>query len=120
MTAATVHGSMGAGADSEQKHGEDRVEVHVDYISADEPIHRKFPAAATLLEVKTWARTQFVPNPPSNKTYYLSDDKTRRRFTTEEEALTLEQAGYKHEARLRLNEEQVSGQLSRETRGHRV
>ncbi len=108
MTTA-VRSNEGVVAGPGEKHGGDLVEVHCDYISADEPIHRKFPPTATLAEVKAWAREIFVPNPPSGKAYYLSDDKTRRRFTPEEEALTLQQAGYEHEAKLRLNEEQVSG-----------
>jgi hypothetical protein len=89
--------------------GGDLVEVHCDYISADEPIKRKFPSSTPLLEVKDWARSEFVPNPPSDKVYYLSDDRTRHRFTADEEKQTLEQLGYEHQAKLRLNEEQAAG-----------
>ncbi len=103
-----THNNLDAGVDREQKGG-DLVEVHCDYISADEPIKKKFPSSSTLVEVKKWAREEFVPNPPSDKVYYLSDDKTRHRFTSEEEQRTLEQAGYKNQAKLRLNEEQAAG-----------
>jgi len=96
------------GGEVESKGG-DLVEVHCDYISADEPIKRKFPSSTVLAEVKEWARGEFVPNPPSDKAYYLSDDKSRHRFTTEEETQSLDQVGYKHEAKLRLNEEQAAG-----------
>jgi len=75
-----THNNLDAGVDREQKGG-DLVEVHCDYISADEPIKKKFPSSSTLVEVKKWAREEFVPNPPSDKVYYLSDDKTRHRFT---------------------------------------
>jgi hypothetical protein len=85
------------------------VEVHCDYLGADEPIKRKFPQAAKLVEVKLWARETFVPHPPSDKAYYLNDDKTRHRFTAEEEQKSLLALGYEHEAKLRLNEEQASG-----------
>jgi len=96
------------GGEAESKSG-DLVEVHCDYISADEPIKRRFPSSTILGEVKEWARGEFVPNPPSDKAYYLSDDKSRHRFTADEEKQTLEQLGYKHEAKLRLNEEQAAG-----------
>lgn len=85
------------------------VTVKCDYISADAPIHRKFPPTTLLAVVKQWAREEFVPNPPSDKTYYLNDDKTRHRFTAEEEQQTLAQLGYKQSAHFRLNEEQASG-----------
>ena len=89
---------------------ETNVQVHCDYISADEPIHRKFSTGTVLAVVKEWARTEFVPNPPSDKAYYLNDDKTRHRFTAEEEQQTLAQLGYERGAvHLRLNEEQASG-----------
>jgi hypothetical protein len=94
---------------SRPKTGGDLVEVHCDYISADKPIKRKFASSSTLAEVKDWARGEFVPNPPSDKAYYLSDDKTRHRFTADEERQTLQASGYQHEAKLRLNEEQVAG-----------
>jgi hypothetical protein len=108
MTAATVRGASGTG-DAPASHPPDEVQVHVDYISADEPIHRKFAVTSALTEVKAWAQGVFVPNPPSDKTFYLSDDKTRHRFTAEEEARSLGELGYTHVAHLRLNEEQVSG-----------
>jgi len=99
--------------DSETERGrEDKtheVQVHVDYISADEPVHRKFPADTVLSEVKKWAREHFAPNPPSNRNFYLNDDKTRHRFTADEEQETLAELGYEHSAHLRLNEEQISG-----------
>jgi hypothetical protein len=95
--------------DKLERKGGDFIEVHCDYISADEPIKRKFPSSTVLAEVKDWARGEFVPNPPSDKVYYLSDDKSRHRFTAEEENQTLEQLGYKREAKLRLNEEQAAG-----------
>lgn len=85
------------------------VQVHVDYISADEPIHRKFSPETTIAAIKQWAREQFVPQPPSDKAYYLNDDKSRRRFTAEEEQRTLAQLGYEHAAHFRLNEEQAAG-----------
>lgn len=86
------------------------VQVHCDYISADGPIHRKFDTDTTLAIVKDWARSMFVPNPPSDKAYYLNDDKTRHRFTEQEEQQSLAQLGYEHGAvHLRLNEEQASG-----------
>ena len=85
------------------------VEVHCDYLGADEKIRRKFPQSARLAEVKKWARQTFVPNPPSDKAYFLSDDKSRRRFTDEEEQKTLLAMGYEHKADLRLTEEQISG-----------
>lgn len=85
------------------------VQVHVDYISADEPIHRKFPPDTTIAAVKQWAREQFVPQPPSDKAYYLNDDKTRHRFTADEEQRTLAHLGYEHVAHFRLNEEQAAG-----------
>lgn len=88
------------------------VQVHVDYISADEPIHRKFSAETTIAAVKQWAREQFVPLPPSDKAYYLNDDKTRHRFTAEEEQQTIAQRGYEQVAHLRLNEEQAAGCFS--------
>ena|SRR5438034_2714170 len=98
-------GASGKGS----KSGGDLVEVHCDYISADKPIKKKFSSSATVAEVKKWAREEFVPNPPSDKIYYLSDEKTRHRFTDAEELQTLEQVGYKNEAKLRLNEEQAAG-----------
>lgn len=85
------------------------VEVHVDYIGADDKVRRKFPQTAVLAEVKQWAREQFVPNPPSDKAYYLVDDKTRHRFTEAEEQETLLALGYEHKADLRLTEEQIAG-----------
>jgi hypothetical protein len=85
------------------------VEVHCDYLGADDPIKRKFPQTAKLAEVKQWARESFVPHPPSDKAYYLNDDKTRHRFTAEEEQKSLLALGYEHQAKLRLNEEQVAG-----------
>ena len=96
-------------SDEGQKMGGNVVQVHCDYISADKPLKRKFPSSSTLVEVKDWARGEFVPNPPSDKAYYLSDDKTRHRFTPDEEKQTLQASGYDHEAKLRLNEEQVAG-----------
>lgn len=93
------------------------VQVHVDYISADEPIHRKFPPETTIAAVKQWAREQFVPQPPSDKAYYLNDDKTRHRFTAEEEQQTLAQRGYENEAHFRLNEEQAAGSFDISARG---
>jgi hypothetical protein len=98
----------GAATKPDEKPAHD-VEVHVDYISADEPIHRKFSPETLLGAVKQWAREQFVPNPPSDKAYYLNDDKTRHRFISEEELHTLAQLGYEHSAHFRLNEEQASG-----------
>jgi len=89
--------------------GREKVEVHCDYISADKPIHEKFSPDASIADVKTWAREQFVPNPPSDKIYYLNDDKTRRRFTQEDETKSLVALGYEHVAHFRLNEEQWSG-----------
>ncbi len=88
------------------------VEVHCDYLGADEKIRRKFPQTALMGEVKQWAREQFAPNPPSDKAYYLVDDKTRHRFTEEEERRTLLTLGYEHKADLRLAEEQVAGALA--------
>jgi hypothetical protein len=85
------------------------VQVHVDYISADEPIHEKFPPETTIAAIKQWAREQFVPQPPSDKAYYLNDDKTRHRFTADEEQQTLAQRGYENAAHFRLNEEQAAG-----------
>jgi hypothetical protein len=87
------------------------IQVLVDYISADEPIHEKFPPETTIAAVKQWAREQFVPQPPSDKAYYLNDDKTRHRFTADEEQRTLAQLGYEHVAHFRLNEEQAAGAL---------
>jgi hypothetical protein len=87
----------------------EQVVVHVDYISADEPIQSKFPPNTLLGAVKDWARQQFVPNPPSDKAYYLNDDKTRHRFTPAEEQKSLADLGYEHTAHFRLNEEQASG-----------
>jgi hypothetical protein len=89
------------------------VQVHMDYISADEPIHKKFASNTLIAAVKDWARQTFVPNPPSDKAYYLNDDKSRHRFTAEEEQKTLAELGYKGSAHLRLNEEQASGASSR-------
>jgi hypothetical protein len=109
MTAATTTPDRATGRDDRSDHEAHDVQVHVDYISADNPIHRKFPPTTQLLVVKTWAQQTFVPHPPSDKAYYLNDDKTRRRFTTEEEQKTLADLGYTHVAHLRLNEEQVSG-----------
>lgn len=88
------------------------VQVHCDYISADHPIHRAFSGDTILAEVKKWARETFVPDPPSGKAYYLNDDKTRHRFTEDEEHQTLHDLGYEHSAHLRLNEEQASGSAS--------
>lgn len=85
------------------------VQVHMDYISADDPIHQKFPDTALLAAVKEWARGIFVPEPPSDKAFYVTDDKTRHRFTPEEELRSLNALGYEHVAHLRLNEEQISG-----------
>jgi hypothetical protein len=99
--------SRGIAADGKKK--SDEIQVSVDYISADDAIHQKFNATALLSEVKTWARGVFVPLPPSDKAYYLNDDKSRHRFTTEEEGQTLQQLEYKGGAHLRLNEEQASG-----------
>ena len=89
-----------------QKHN---VEVLVDYISADAPVHHRFGLDTTIGAVKSWARQEFVPNPPSDKAFYLNDDKTRHRFTEAEEAMSLAQLGYSHEAKFRLNEEQIAG-----------
>lgn len=97
-----------SGQDRDDKTVHD-VQVHVDYISADEPIHGTFPPDTTIAAIKLWAREQFVPQPPSDKAYYLNDDKTRRRFTTDEEQRTLSQLGYEHVAHFRLNEEQATG-----------
>jgi len=104
LAASAEHG----GHDQGDKRAHD-VAVKCDYISADEPIHRKFPPATLLAAVKQWAREELVPNPPSDKAYYLNDDKSRHRFTAEEEQKTLVQLGYQHNAHLRLNEEQASG-----------
>jgi hypothetical protein len=94
--------------DPSAKH-EDEVEVHCDYLGADDAVKRKFLESASLSEVKSWAREHFVPNPPSDKAYFLNDDKTRHRFTQEEEAMSLQALGYHHKADLRLSEEQLSG-----------
>lgn len=85
------------------------VEVHCDYLGADEAIRRKFPQTALMADVKKWARQTFVPNPPSDKAYYLNDDKTRRRFTEEEEQKSLLAMEYEHKADFRLSEEQIAG-----------
>ena len=97
------HGNGGAAA------GPQQVEVHCDYLAADDKIRAKFAQSTRLIEVKAWARAEFVPNPPSDKAYYLNDDKSRHRFTPEEEQKTLLDLGYQHKADLRLNEEQASG-----------
>ncbi|WP_310571223.1 hypothetical protein [Gemmatimonas sp.] len=90
--------------------GVKEVQVHCDYISADQPITRKFPTDTVLSAIKIWARSVFVPNPPSDKAYYLNDDKSRHRFTAVEEEQTLAQLGYERgAAHFRLNEEQASG-----------
>lgn len=107
LAASAGHERHG-GHDHDEKRAHD-VAVQCDYISADEPIHRKFPPTTLLAAVKQWARDEFVPNPPSDKAYYLNDDKSRHHFTTEEEQKTLAHLGYKHSAHLRLNEEQASG-----------
>ncbi len=88
---------------------ETSIEVHCDYLGADEPIKRKFVESALLSEVKQWAREHFVPSPPSDKAYFLNDDKTRHRFTAEEENMSLAALGFRHKADLRLTEEQLSG-----------
>lgn len=98
--------------DTSEKHGdknETMIEVHCDYLGADDPIKRKFGESTLLLEVKRWAREDFVPSPPSDKAYFLNDDKTRHRFTADEEGMSLVALGYKHKADLRLTEEQLSG-----------
>ena len=98
--------------DSAKEHGgknETMIEVHCDYLGADDPINRKFGESTLLSEVKQWAREQFVPSPPSDKAYFLNDDKTRHRFTAGEEEMSLVALGYKHKADLRLTEEQLSG-----------
>jgi hypothetical protein len=100
------HGGHDGPDQDKQAH---EVAVKCDYISADDPIHRKFPPATLLAAVKQWAREEFVPNPPSDKAYYLNDDKSRHRFTAEEEQKTLAQLGYRQSAHFRLNEEQASG-----------
>jgi hypothetical protein len=87
----------------------DHVRVHVDYISADHPIQRDFPETAQLSEIKQWAQQEFVPHPPSDKTFYLVDERTGHRFTESEEQKSLGALGYKHAAHFRLNEEQVAG-----------
>jgi hypothetical protein len=109
MTGATTVVPTKGMHQGDKEHVPGEILVHVDYISADEPIHRRFPETARLSEVKEWARSVFVPNPPSDKTFYMTDDKTRHRFTAQEEGETLAQLGYTHEAHLRLNEEQISG-----------
>jgi hypothetical protein len=98
--------------DTAEEHGrknETMIEVHCDYLGADDPIKRKFGESTLLSEVRQWAREHFVPSPPSDKAYFLNDDKTRHRFTAEEEAMSLVALGYKHKADLRLTEEQLSG-----------
>lgn len=108
--ASTARGGASEGRDGKPGKPETEVQVHCDYISADDPIHRKFSTDTVLSIVKEWARAEFVPNPPSDKAYYLNDDKTRHRFTAEEEQRTLAQLGYEHgPVHLRLNEEQASG-----------
>jgi hypothetical protein len=110
MPATTTTPGHASGRDDRHPgHDVPNVQVHVDYISADEPIHAGYPATTRLLVVKAWAQKTFVPNPPSDKTYYLNDDKTRHRFTTEEEQKTLAELGYIHVAHFRLNEEQIAG-----------
>jgi hypothetical protein len=86
-----------------------KVHVPVDNISADEPSHAAFSHETTSASLKQWARERFISNPPSDKAYYLNDDKSRHRFTTEEELQTLGQLGYDHVAHFRLNEEQAAG-----------
>lgn len=110
--ASTVDGSQSNNDERGKNHSPNptyAVQVHVDYISADEPIHQAFSPDTLLTVVKQWAREILVPHPPSDKTYYLNDDKTRHRFTAAEEQQTLTQLGYEHDAHLRLNEEQASG-----------
>jgi hypothetical protein len=85
------------------------VRVHVDYISADHPIQRDFAESTLLSAVKEWARREFVPNPPSDKAFYLVDEKTGHRFSEREEQESLKTLGYKHVAHFRLNEEQIAG-----------
>lgn len=111
MTGSTIETDR-TSRTGDEKEGHGGVQVHVDYISADEPIHDSFAPDTKLIAVKDWARARFVPNPPSDKTYYLNDDKSRHRFTTDEEQKTLEQLGYTHIAHFRLNEEQVSGNIA--------
>ncbi len=108
MGNATISHDAGHGEISEL-HADDQVNVVCDYLSADDPIERRFPATTELKHVKKWARETFVPNPPSDKAFYLSDDKTRHRFTDAEEHETLAKLGFHHHAHLRLHEEQVSG-----------
>lgn len=100
--------SKGEKDGGKKPHGK-AVVVECDYLGADDPIERTFASTTVLGEVKEWAKGKFVPVPPSDKTYYLNDDKTRHRFTAEEEQRTLESLGYEHEAEFRLNEEQMSG-----------
>lgn len=109
MTSAAVDRLPGNHHPDHEHHKSHEVKVTCDYLSADEPIERLFLATDALTDVKAWALSVFVPHPPSDKTYWLSDDKTRQRFTTAQERETLAQLGYKHEAHLRLHEEQVSG-----------
>ena len=104
--------------DSNEKHGDSaakevprgaKVKVTCDYLGADEPLTREFPQSALLHEVKDWAREKFVPVPPSDKAYFIINDKTRHRFTDEEEHRSLLALGFEHKADLRLGEEQKSG-----------
>ena len=86
-----------------------KVKVTCDYLGADEPLTREFLQSTLLGAVKQWARGEFVPVPPSDKAYFIINDKTRHRFTDEEEHRSLLALGFDHKAELRLGEEQKSG-----------
>ena len=99
------HGDKSPGGNSDR----DTVLVSVDYLGADEPIHRRFPATALLVEVKRWAQETFVPTPPPGKAFYLVDDRREHRFSPEEEGKTLRDLKYERTAEFRLVEEQIAG-----------
>lgn len=112
MTSATLIGDPVRGKHDDSPGGDgnrDTVLVSVDYLGADEPIHRRFPQTALLGEVKVWAQEKFVPTPPPDKAFYLVDDKREHRFSLEEERKTLHDLKYEHTATLRLVEEQIAG-----------
>jgi hypothetical protein len=89
----------------------DTIIVSVDYLGADEPIHRRFPQGELLGDVKRWAQEKFVPTPPPDKAFYLVDDRREHRFSPEEERESLQSLKYEHKAAFRLVEEQIAGQV---------
>lgn len=85
------------------------IEVHVSYIRAAHPIHRRFVLDTRLGAVLEWALQTFGLAPSPDQPYRLVNDRTDQTYTAAQELESLAQLGFVHEAKLRLAVEHLTG-----------